>query len=92
VRTAVEYIVREGVCASAPEAVQLLVARELLTVLGAVANLATPGLGFQPLLNEHQLQVLQGVTFSNSEVVMLTVLQFMHLHDYLILVCTFPYG
>jgi hypothetical protein len=58
VRTAVEYIVREGVCACAPEAVQLLVARELLTVLGAVANLATPGLGFQPLLNEHQLQAL----------------------------------
>lgn len=57
VRTAVEYIVREGVSAPLPELAQQLVAREMLQILAEVAGSAPPASGFPPLLNEHQIQV-----------------------------------
>lgn len=58
VRTAVEYIVREGISAPLPELAQQLVAREMLQILAEVAGSAPPASGFPPLLNEHQIQVL----------------------------------
>eukprot|EP00752_Nemacystus_decipiens_P013802 g12254.t1 len=57
VRTAVEYIVREGISVPLPELGQQLVAREMLQILSEVAGSAPPASGFPPLYNEHQIQV-----------------------------------
>ncbi|CAM9613879.1 unnamed protein product [Ectocarpus sp. 6 AP-2014] len=59
VRTAVEYIVREGISAPLPELSQQLVAREMLQILSEVAGSAPPASGFPPLYNEHQIQARQ---------------------------------
>ncbi|CAM9311443.1 unnamed protein product, partial [Phaeothamnion confervicola] len=57
VRTAVEYVLHDGVCARVPEGIQLAAARELIMVLSEVVGSSPPAAGFAPLLNEHQLQV-----------------------------------
>lgn len=60
VRTAVEYIVREGISVPLPELGQQLVAREMLQILSEVAGSAPPASGFAPLYNEHQIQAREG--------------------------------
>jgi hypothetical protein len=57
VRTAIQWILRDGICSCASEAAQVLVAREIITILNEFVSSSDPGAGFSPLLNEHQLQV-----------------------------------
>ncbi len=60
VRTVVQYILRNGICAHATETLQLIVSREIINLLDQYNKDSTGELGLglgSKTLNEHQLQV-----------------------------------